>query len=136
MEDVIFGAGYIGAVVVFSAWSGEWSRRKGLGAPKWALLGAGFGPFALLVVALQKPKATLCPHCHAPILLDARYCPTCRTREETPVLIQNREALQGEMEKGFDGQRLSSPARDFGVLLPHGYFDEVPPQASVRPTLA
>ncbi|MGE4529569.1 MAG: hypothetical protein AB7D00_14490, partial [Rhodospirillaceae bacterium] len=81
MNAWMIGVGYAGGFACCSLWAREWARRKGLNAKVWGVAGAAAGPLGVMAVGLWRARASLCPHCLAPMPFEARYCPTCRARE-------------------------------------------------------
>jgi len=131
MNAWMIGVGYAGSFACCSLWAREWARRKGLNTMVWGVAGAAAGPIGVTAVGLWRARASLCPHCLTPIPFEARYCPTCRSREhgvaEAPSVAPRRLSLSIPLPRRVRARRAARQAlaRQGGApLFPaHGYFE-------------
>lgn len=131
MNAWMIGVGTAGSLACCSLWAREWARRKGLNTKVWGAAGAAAGPIGVMAVGLWRARASLCPHCLAPMPFEARYCPTCRAREhgaaEAPLPRLRRLALPPlplpRRARGLKAAHLGMARRGGDLFAPHGYFD-------------
>ncbi|MBN2751567.1 MAG: hypothetical protein JXQ84_02550 [Rhodospirillaceae bacterium] len=128
MNAWMISAGYAGSLACCSVWAREWARRKGLNSKVWGVAGATTGPLGVIAVGFWRARASLCPHCLAPMSFDARYCPTCRARERGEIIDRPRQSralpFPRRARVRLDGDRAPVAARRGGdVLFGHGFFE-------------
>lgn len=70
------------AIAVFSAFaSSAAAQSKRMSSLAGFLMGAVFGPLALLAIAAMGPSGAPCRSCREPIHEMARLCPYCQTSD-------------------------------------------------------